>query len=215
VESAAYHVPPGTLQPALYRTFRGEKKGPLKRARKLPQRLSREEITSLLAQPNRRYPTGIRDRALIRLCVRTGLRCAEALALRPRDLVLPRHEVRVNAGKGDKDRIVWMDETTVEYLARWRDVRPAGEFFFCTLKGTPMRDRDVRAMMARRGIKAGISIPVHPHLLRHTFASTFLEDGGTEVELQALLGHSDPRTTRIYTHLANERLRQLLIDRPG
>lgn len=151
----------------------------------------------------------------MRLLYRTGLRCAEALALQPRDVVLARNEIRVNAGKGDKDRVLWMDETTVEYLARWRDVRPAGEFFFCTLKGTPLRDRDVRAMMARRGRKAGIAIPVHPHLLRHTFASTYLEDGGTQVELQALLGHNDPRTTAIYTHLANERVRELLMQRPG
>lgn len=151
----------------------------------------------------------------MRLMYRTGLRCAEVLALRPRDIVLPRHEVRVNAGKGDKDRVVWMDQATVEYLERWRDVRPGGEYFFCTLKGAELRGRDVRAMMARRGRKAGIEIPVHPHLLRHTFASEYLEDGGTEAELQALMGHSDARTTRIYTHLANERVRQLLIGRSG
>jgi integrase/recombinase XerC len=151
----------------------------------------------------------------MRLMYRTGLRCAEALALRPRDVVLARHEVRVNEGKGKKDRVVWMDAATVEYLERWRDVRPPSEFFFCTLKGAELRDRDVRAMMARRGRKAGIEIPVHPHLLRHTFASEYLEDGGTEPELQVLLGHRDPRTTRIYTHLANERVRQLLIERPG
>lgn len=151
----------------------------------------------------------------MRFMYRTGLRCAEALALRPRDVVMARLEVRVNAGKGDKDRIVWFDTTTAEYLERWRDVRPASEFLFCTLTGGVLRDRDVRAMMARRGLKAGIAIPVHPHLLRHTFASEYLEDGGTEAELQALLGHSDRRTTAIYTHLANERVRQLLIERPG
>ncbi len=151
----------------------------------------------------------------MRLMYRAGLRCAEALALRPRDVVLARHEIRVNRGKGAKDRVVWIDETTVEMLARWRDVRPASDWFFCTLKGAQLRDRDVREMMARRGRKAGITIPVHPHLLRHTFASEYLEDGGTLAELKELLGHEDLRTTAIYSHLANERVRQLLISRPG
>ncbi len=152
----------------------------------------------------------------MRLMYRAGLRCAEALALEPRDVVLARNEIRVNAGKGDKDRVVWVDEATAELLHRWKDVRPRGaRTFFCTLKGAPLRDRDVRAMMQRRGRKVGIAIPVHPHLLRHTFASEYLEDGGTQTELQALLGHSDPRTTAIYTHMANERVRQLLISRPG
>src|SRR5581483_1800146 len=99
------------------------------RPKTLPKRLSREEAAALLAQPNRRYPTGIRDRALMRLMYRAGLRCAETLALRPRDVVLARHEIRVNQGKGSKDRVVWIDETTVEVLARWRDVRPASDWF--------------------------------------------------------------------------------------
>lgn len=152
----------------------------------------------------------------MRLMVRAGLRCSEALDLKIRDVVLARHEIRVNEGKGGKDRIVWVDETTVELLQRWKDVRPrGGQFFFTTLKGTPLRSRDVREMVARRGRKAGIAIPVHPHLLRHTFASEFLEDGGTLVELQQLLGHERLDTTAIYAHLANERLRTLLVSRPG
>lgn len=183
------------------------------RQRKLPKRLTREEVAALLAQPSRRYPTGIRDRALMRLLYRGGLRCAEALALRPRDIVLARHEIRVNEGKGGKDRVVWVDGATVEMLARWKDIRPSSEFFFCTLAGRSLRDSDVRDMVARRGRKAGIEIRVHPHLLRHTFASEFLEDGGTLIELQQLLGHERLETTAIYAHTANERLRQLLISR--
>src|SRR5690349_2912555 len=119
-------------------------------ARKLPKRLSREEAAALLAQPSRRAPTGVRDRALIRLLYRAGLRCAEALALRPRDVQLARHEIRVNAGKGAKDRVVWIDEATVEILQRWKDIRPRSEFFFCTLRGAPLAGADVRKMLARR-----------------------------------------------------------------
>jgi len=121
----------------------------------------------------------------MRVFYRAGLRCAEALALRPRDVVLARHELRVNSGKGAKDRVVWIDEATVEILTRWKEVRPRSEFFFCTLAGGSLATADVRKMLARRGRKAGIELRCHPHLLRHTFASELLEDGASLVEVQA------------------------------
>lgn len=185
------------------------------RPKELPKRLTREEVAALLAQPNRRYPTGIRDRALLRVMYRAGLRCAEALALEPRDVQLSRNEIKVVRGKGGKDRVLWVDEATVEMLARWKDVRPASPFFFCTLKGRELRSRDVREMVARRGRKAGVEIPVHPHLLRHTFASEMLEDGCSEAELQKALGHASADMTRRYTHVADARLRAFMISRPG
>jgi site-specific recombinase XerD len=70
-------------------------------------------------------------------------------------------------------------------------------------------------MLARRGRKAGIEMRVHPHLLRHTYASELLEDGASIVEVQRLLGHERLETTAIYTHVANERLRRFLIARRG
>lgn len=184
-------------------------------ARRLPQRLSREEVAALLAQPNRRVPTGARDRALIRLLHRAGLRCSEALDLRPRDVNLARLEVRVNAGKGDKDRVVWIDSGTVEILQAWKDKRPRSEWLFCTLKGGRMDTSAVRHMLARRGRKAGITMRVHPHLLRHTYATELLEDGYSLLEAQRMLGHEDLRTTAIYVHLVDEQLRRRLIERPG
>jgi site-specific recombinase XerD len=183
--------------------------------RHLPKRLTREEAAALLAQPNRRYPTGLRDRALIRLLYRAGLRCSEALDLRTRDVQLARHEVRVNAGKGDKDRVVWIDDTTVEILDAWKAVRPRAEFFFCTLAGGRLDDSAVRHMMARRGRKAGIEIRVHPHMLRHSYATELLEDGYQLPHVQRLLGHADLETTAIYLHLVDEELRLRLIERPG
>jgi site-specific recombinase XerD len=151
----------------------------------------------------------------MRVFYRGGLRCAEALALRPRDVQLARHEIRVNAGKGGKDRVVWIDEATVEILARWKELRPRSEWFFCTLAGGQLSAADVRKMMARRGRKAGIELRVHPHLLRHTYASELLEDGASLVEVQALLGHERLETTAIYAHVANARLRSFLVARPG
>lgn len=181
--------------------------------KRLPKRLTREEAQALLRQPNPRYPTGVRDRALMRAMYCAGLRCAEALDLRPRDVQLARNEIRINQGKGGRDRVVWIDQTTVEILDRWKTIRPRSEWFFCTLKGNRLRDSDVRDMMARRGRKAQIQIRVHPHLLRHTYASELLEDGYTIVEVQRLLGHVRLETTAIYLHIADGMLRRKLVGR--
>jgi site-specific recombinase XerD len=185
------------------------------RSRHLPERLTRDEVGRLLAVPNRRAPTGVRNRAMLRVFYRAGLRCQETLDLRLRDVQLGRNEIRVNAGKGDKDRVVWIDDGTVEVLDRWRAIRPKSDFFFCTLKGGLIDDGYVRAMVARYGRRAGIEIRCHPHLLRHTYATELLEDGYSVAEVQQLLGHADLETTSIYLHVANETLRLRLKDRSG
>jgi integrase/recombinase XerD len=183
--------------------------------KKLPPRLTAEEVAALVAIPNRRYKTGARNRALIRFLYRTGLRCAEALAVRRRNLDLDLMQVTVIDGKGKKDRVVPFDSTTAEIIQGWLDVKPRSDYVFCTLTGGQVKDAYVREMLARYGAKAGIEIRCRPHLLRHTFASEFLEQGGTIIELQYLLGHSDPKTTMIYTHVSNARLRKWLNSRPG
>lgn len=142
-----------------------------------------------------------------------GLRCAEALSLRPRDVQLVRNEVRVNLGKGGRDRVVWIDAATVEILDRWKAIRPRSDWFFSTLAGRQLRDSDVRKMMARRGRKAAIAIRVHPHLLRHTYATELLEDGFNVVEVQRLLGHARLETTSTYLHVADGNLRRRLSQR--
>lgn len=185
------------------------------RSKHLPKRLTREEAALLLARPNRRAPTGIRNRALLRCFYRAGLRCSEALDLKLRDVQLAKNTIRVNAGKGDKDRVVYIDQATTEILDRWRLIRPSGsEWFFCTLKGGRLDDGYVRTMVARYGKKAGITeIRCHPHLLRHTFATELLEDGYSIIEVQQLLGHEDLETTSVYLHVSNESLRRRLADR--
>jgi integrase/recombinase XerD len=193
----------------------------------LPQRLTREEAQRLLAIPNRRAPTGVRNRAILRVLYRGGLRCAEALALTPRDIQFSRDdrgevncEIRVNRGKGDKDRVVWAgDPLTVEILEQWRAIRPSSPWFFCALFGenigAQLDSGYVRAMVARYGRRAQLDIRAHPHLLRHTFASELLEEGYTVAEVQKLLGHSDLGTTQLYLHLVDERLRERLAARTG
>lgn len=183
------------------------------RPKKLPQILSREEAGALLAQPNPRYATGARNRALLATFYRAGLRCSEALNLRPRDVQLARHEIRVNDGKGGKDRVVPIEETLAEWLDRWRshqDRPKRADWFFCTLKGERLDDGYVRTMVARYGVKAGIGIRCHPHILRHCFATEMLQDGADIYEVQDVLGHEDLETTTLYLHLSKTRLRKTI-----
>jgi integrase/recombinase XerD len=108
---------------------------------RLPRSLSPDERRALLAQPSRRYPTGIRNRALMATMLYAGLRCSEALALRPRDVDLSAYLLRVVQGKGKKDRVVPIDLTLEPHLLEWRARRPAGPRFFLTLQGRPLGDR--------------------------------------------------------------------------
>ena len=145
-----------------------------------------------------------------------GLRCAEVLSLRPRDVDLSRYLLRVR-GKGQKERVVPIEPELETYLLDWRARRAAGDRFFLTLAGQPVGDRYVREMVGRYALKAGIN-GVHPHLLRHTCATAWLEERGLELhEVQLLLGHSKLETTQRYLHASLPKLvrRFRQFSRPG
>jgi site-specific recombinase XerD len=194
--------PPAAATPA---DARGPAKAGVKKRRpqRLPRSLTAADREALLAQPNPRALTGVRDRALIATMLRAGLRCSEALLLRQRDIDLDRHRIRV-FGKGSKERVVPIDPLLEAHLREWRARRPSGERFFNTVrgdpKGRPLDAREVRRMVKRRGLKAGIN-DLHPHLLRHTCATSWIEERGLELhEVQLLLGHARLTTTQRYLH---------------
>lgn len=169
--------------------------------KRLPRSLPPDDRRRLLAQPSRRYATGIRNRALMATMLYAGLRCAETLALRPRDVDLTTYLIHVKQGKGGKDRVVPIAPELEPYLLEWRARRPPGPRFFLTLQGKPVGDRYVRRMVARYGHKAGIDEDVHPHLLRSTCATAWLSEGRLNVrEVQVLLGHASLATTELYLH---------------
>jgi integrase len=136
-------------------------------ARRLPQVLTRQEARALLSTPNRYYPTGQRDLCMIKLMLNAGLRASEVLNLTWHDVDLHTGRLTVRRGKGDKDRQVWVNESTLDLMRAWRERSPACAFCFPTLKGTRIHGQALREMMARRGKKAGIAKGVHPHMLRH------------------------------------------------
>lgn len=130
-----------------------------------------------------------------------GLRCAEALALKPRDVDMEGYLIRVVRGKGGKDRNVPIEAALEHALRDWRAIRPAGPTFFTTLGGAPLGGRYVREMVGRCARKAGIAERVHPHLLRHTCATYWIGERRLPVhEVQLLLGHARLSSTERYLH---------------
>jgi site-specific recombinase XerD len=144
------------------------------RPRRLPTVLTRAEVAALLAHANPRYLTGYRDRCLMQLMLHAGLRAAEVLALTVYDVEWLSGQLTVRQGKGQKDRILWLNEALLEDVRRWRARRPASPtaLIFPTRHGTPVYTAVLRAMVKRRSQKAGLGPKdVHPHMLRHTFAT--------------------------------------------
>lgn len=158
-----------------------------------------------------RYPTGERNQTMLRLMLNTGLRLAEVTALKWHDLNLTTGKLMVRQGKEAKDRTLWIGEEDLDLLRTWRerqakDVKGNPEHLFTTLAGKPVSPRYVEAMLKRLAAKAGIEKNVHPHTLRHTFATDLYRET-TNIRLtQKALGHSNLATTQIYTHIVDEEL---------
>ena len=177
---------------------------PWNKGRKLPpEPLTANEVKRLIKQPSSRAPTGIRNRALLVLLYRGGLRCSEALALRPKDLDVDAGTVRVLHGKGDKSRLVGFDSGAMAIIQLWLDKRASLGFtgrqtLICTLQGKPVSDRYVRSLLPRLGRKAGIEKRVHAHGLRHSHASELATEGTPLRVIQQQLGHSSLSVTERY-----------------
>ena len=184
-------------------------KSPWNKNRKLPpEPLSADEVRRLIKTASRYAPTGIRNRALLTVMYRGGLRSDEALALYPKDLDTDRGTIRVLHGKGDQSRIVGLDDGAWAVIDRWLDRRKELGFksrhpVFCTLNGGPLSDRYVRAMVKRLAKRAGIFRRVHPHGLRHTHAFELANEGTPLHVIQHQLGHNSLAVTDRYVrHLA-------------
>ena len=171
-----------------------------KAPRKLPQVLDVDEAMRLVEVPTD-VPLGQRDRALLELFYSSGLRLSELCALRWRDLDLDEGQVTV-LGKGGKQRVVPVGTHARKALGEWRVAShgQAGAPVFPGRNG-PITPRAVQLRLRQLAQRQGLFKRVHPHLLRHSFASHVLESSGDLRGVQELLGHADIATTQIYTHL--------------
>ncbi len=172
-----------------------------KAPRKLPQVLDVDEAVQLVEVPTA-GPLGLRDRALLELFYSSGLRLSEACALRWMDLDLASGLVTV-LGKGGKQRVVPVGSHACQALQAWRTASDGAQdcFVFPGRGGRRISARAVQVRLRQLAMRQGVYKRVHPHLLRHSFASHVLESSGDLRGVQELLGHADIATTQIYTHL--------------
>jgi len=170
---------------------------------KLPVVLEPEEVQNLLRQPNKRYPTGLRNKAMMSLMLHCGLRLSEVTNLRPSNINLTKGKLRVESGKGNKDRDLAIPDYLIDLIEKWRNIKPQSNYFFATLKGKKISNRYVQNMVKRYAQKAGISKNISPHTLRHTYGTQYYKQTKDIETLRRILGHSDISTTTIYITLAN------------
>lgn len=179
-----------------------------KAARRLPKALDPDQVARLLdGEPPRRYEA-VRDRAILELLYSSGLRLAEVQGLSLGDLDLHSGLVSV-LGKGSKRRVVPIGGKAKDALREWLALRRGGErsAVFVSRSGRRLGARAIQERVRRWARRYGIEL--HPHMLRHSFASHLLESSGDLRAIQELLGHADLGTTQIYTHLDFQRLAEV------
>lgn len=181
----------------------------------LPSYLSLEEVDRLLALPDTARLLGSRDKAMIELLYSTGLRVSELVGLRAGDVDLQSGCVRC-IGKGDKERLVPVGKQAVAAVQQYlRDSRPRlvrgrpTPYLFVNRRGGKLSRVGFWKILRAYGKRAGLRGKLTPHKLRHSFATHLLERGADLRSVQLMLGHADISTTQIYTHVIQERLKQV------
>lgn len=192
--------------------------------RSLPHSLNEQQIEDLLAAPNTDDDLGLRDKAMLEMLYATGLRVSELINLQTSQVSLQQGVIRV-IGKGDKERLVPVGEEAIDWLVKYYQQSRArlltkvaseqkhtsqSSEVFVTRRGGAMTRQAFWYMVKRYALIAGIATEhLSPHTLRHAFATHLLNHGADLRVVQMLLGHSDISTTQIYTHVADQRLREM------
>ena len=186
-----------------------------KREKRLPTILSRDNLQMLIEAADQTTPGGLRNRGILELMYAAGVRLSEVSALNMPNVDLSERTLVVR-GKGNKERMVLVgapaEMALRRYLAEGRPklAKPGEQALFVNRDGKRLSGRSIQQIVRRHAMRAGLDIRVYPHLLRHSFA-THLLDGGAELRVvQELLGHASASTTQIYTHVTEERQREVM-----
>lgn len=188
--------------------------------RKLPDVLTQKEIQSLIESPNDNTPLGLRDRAILETLYATGTRVSELVNIKCKDLFLNENVLRI-FGKGSKIRIVPISNIAIAWInkykmhSRQKFIKKSlnysdPEYLFLNARGGRLSRVSVWRIIQTYARNVGIKKKIHPHTIRHTFATHLLEGGADIRAVQELLGHSDIGTTQIYLHLDKSYLKNIL-----
>jgi integrase/recombinase XerD len=187
-----------------------------KSGRKLPECLSITEVEAILSQPDINTNAGIRDKAMLETLYACGLRVSELLNLKQRDILFDIEIIRV-FGKGSKERIVPIGKSAKESIINYQNLaRPqflkgylTDDVLFLNQRGKPMTRMGFWKILNKYTDDSQIGKEVHPHILRHSFATHLLEGGADLRIVQEMLGHSDISTTQIYTHIDRDYIKEV------
>ncbi|MEM4605414.1 MAG: tyrosine-type recombinase/integrase [Candidatus Pacearchaeota archaeon] len=176
-----------------------------KREKKIPSVLTKEEVSRLISVIKNK-----KSKLMISLLYACGLRVSELTNLRVNDLNFEEKIGFIRQGKGKKDRIFNIPSSLLEDLKNLvEEKKKMKENYLFSINNKPLSERNIQKIVKNAAFKAGIQKKVHPHTLRHSFATHLLESGVDIRKIQELLGHTNLSTTQIYTHVSNEELKKI------
>ena len=185
--------------------------------KRLPKYLNFEDTEKLLnAFDNNNY-IGLRNSTIMEILYSTGTRVSEITNIKISDISLSSKSIKIT-GKGNKERIVYFGTRCLNLIRKYLDYSYPKlnvnniDYLFLSKRGKKINDREIRTIIDDATIIAGIKIKISPHVLRHTFATHMLMDGADLRSVQELLGHENLSTTQIYTHLTNEKIRNIYLN---
>ena len=180
--------------------------------KKLPNFLSYEELAKIFASIDTDTDTGLKNRLIVEMLYATGVRVSELVNIKVSDINKSNKSIRV-MGKGKKMRIVYFGEYAEEYLNRYltKNINKGSKYLFVNANNEKMQIEEVEVMIKKIVKDLALKTHVTPHTLRHTFATHLLNSGTDIKTVQELLGHASLNTTGIYTHVSNERLKEVYL----
>ena len=184
--------------------------------KKLPKVISYSDLEVILKALDDGSILGDRNTLILEMLYSTGVRVSELVSIKVEDIDLQEQEIRI-LGKGNKERIVLYGERCRDLIQRYLKKsyptlnQKQESYFFLGVRGHKLNERQVRKIMDDAVLRAGTKLHISPHVLRHTFATHMLNEGADLRSVQQLLGHESLSTTTIYTHVSNERLRNVYL----
>ncbi|MBR6690103.1 MAG: tyrosine recombinase XerC [Bacilli bacterium] len=185
--------------------------------KRLPKYLNFEEVEKLLKAYDNNSFVGLRNSLILEILYSTGIRVSEITNIKLSDISISNKTIVID-GKGNKQRIVYFGNICLNllelYLKRSYPIlnKNNSEYLILSKTGKKINDREIRKVVDDSAIIAGIKIKISPHVLRHTFATHMLNEGADLRSVQELLGHENLSTTQVYTHLTNEKIRNVYLN---